>query len=240
MQLLDVPIINYVRNYDHKQVKMSTHILEREQIKNIIRNHFPILYQEELVEELARESTLVEFKAGDTILDYGEFVRSVPLVYKGSIKVVRQDPEGNELFLYYLLSGESCAASFSCCLMQKRSEIKTIAEEDACIIAIPLLAADTWMGKYPVWRNFVLRMYDQRIYDLIDTIDRIAFSNMAQQLMDYLHEKARVTGSSSLSITHQDIANDLHASREAVSRLLKKMEKEELLSLGRNRIELNR
>jgi len=123
-------------------------------------------------------------------------------------------------------------------MMQKQSILKTEAEEDVSFIGIPLKYADLWMSKYPVWRNFIVKMYDNRLMELIETVDTIAFSKMDERLLDYLNKKAEILKSKSINTTHQDIANDINASREAVSRLLKKMEKQKLVSLGRNVIKV--
>jgi CRP/FNR family transcriptional regulator len=108
--------------------------------------------------------------------------------------------------------------------------------EETEFVAIPLNEADKWMGNYPVWRNFILSMYDSKLYQMIDTIDRLAFSKLDEQLLDYLENRTLGLEDRTLEITHQQIAHDLNASREAISRLLKKMEDQKLVKLGRNMI----
>ncbi len=178
------------------------------------------------------------FKEGEIIMDYGSFIKMAPLVIEGTVKVMRENRYGDEIFLYYLSAGDTCASSFSCCLAQKRSFIKTIAEEDCKVIAIPVQYVDEWISKYRNWKEFVMQAYDRRIMELIDTIDSIAFMKMDERLMKYLEDRAFVTGSQTIHLTHQEIATDLNASREAVSRLLKKLERQGVIKLGRNRIEL--
>ncbi|MBK8504569.1 MAG: Crp/Fnr family transcriptional regulator [Saprospiraceae bacterium] len=133
-------------------------------MKQYIIDLFPELAEEtELVEEIVRSASLKKISKGHVLIDYGAYIQFVPLVVKGLIKIIRENDEGKELLLYFLSEGNSCAASFSCCMIRKRSEIKAIAEEDSLIIAIPLQSAEDWMGKYAAWRNFVMNMYDQRI-----------------------------------------------------------------------------
>jgi len=180
----------------------------------------------------------VHFKEGDLIMDYGSYIKLVPIILEGSIKVSREDEDGNELFLYYLRPGETCSMSFTCCMMNKKSEIRTIAEEDTTIIGVPNRYMDEWMGRYQSWKNFVMTSYDNRMLELVRTIDSIAFKKMDERLVEYLQKKAEATGSKTLNATHQEIAYDMNASREAVSRLLKQLEKAGRLKLGRNRIEL--
>ncbi len=178
------------------------------------------------------------FREGEIIMDYGAYIKMAPLVIEGTIKVMRENRHGDEIFLYYLTAGDTCASSFSCCLTQKRSFIKTIAEEDATVIAIPVQYVDEWITRFRNWKDFVMQAYDRRIMELIDTIDSIAFMKMDERLMKYLEDRAFVTGNNTIQLTHQEIATDLNASREAVSRLLKKLERQGVIRLGRNRIEL--
>jgi CRP/FNR family transcriptional regulator len=209
-----------------------------QEILNLVRKQFPQIAERALQEEIANSSILTSFDAGEIIMDFGAYVRMVPLVLEGSIKVSREDEEGNELFLYYLHPGETCSMSFTCCMMHKKSEIRTEAEEYTRIIGIPTRLADEWMTRYMSWKNFVMSSYDQRMLELVYTLDSIAFKKMDERLLDYLEKKASAVNSSVLSATHQEIAYDLNASREAISRLLKQLEKQGKVKLGRNRIEL--
>lgn len=210
----------------------------RPEILSLIRQYYPQLAERNLQEEIGNEGTIMHFKAGSLIMDFGAYVKIMPLIIKGSIKVSREDEEGNELFLYYLKPGETCSMSFTCCLMDKKSEIRTVAEEDTTLIGIPTRFMDEWMSRYPSWKNFVMTSYDNRMLELVRTIDSIAFKKMDERLMDYLEQKAEANDSRTLNATHQEIAYDLNASREAVSRLLKQLEKDGVVQLGRNRIEL--
>jgi CRP/FNR family transcriptional regulator len=210
----------------------------RPEILSLIRQHYPQLAERNLQEDIANEGTIMHFKSGSLIMDFGAYVKIMPLIIKGSIKVSREDEEGNELFLYYLMPGETCSMSFTCCLMDKKSEIRTVAEEDTTLIGIPTRFMDEWMSRYPSWKNFVMTSYDNRMMELVRTIDSIAFKKMDQRLMEYLEQKAEANNNHTLNATHQEIAYDLNASREAVSRLLKQLEKDGVVQLGRNRIEL--
>jgi CRP/FNR family transcriptional regulator, anaerobic regulatory protein len=209
-----------------------------QEILGLIRKHYPQIAERALQEEIAKVGKVVHFKEGDLIMDYGSYIKLVPIILEGSIKVSREDEDGNELFLYYLRPGETCSMSFTCCMMNKKSEIRTIAEEDTTIIGVPNRYMDEWMGRYQSWKNFVMTSYDNRMLELVRTIDSIAFKKMDERLVEYLQKKAEATGSKTVNATHQEIAYDLNASREAVSRLLKQLEKAGRLKLGRNRIEL--
>lgn len=209
---------------------------KKKEIEKLLRAYFPQLSQEQLIEEVGEFGEIVEKQAGDTVIDFGAYVRFLPLVLSGSLKISRTNREGEEIFLYYVGAGDTCASSFSCCMMQKKSLLKAEAEEDVRFISVPLKYADLWMSRYPQWRNFVVQMYDKRMMELLETLDTIAFSKMDERLMEYLQKKSDILNTKNLIITHQEIAHDMNASREAVSRLLKKIEKDGLIKLGRNQL----
>ncbi len=207
-------------------------------ILNYIKTKYPHLAEKSLQDEIASVGKVITFKSGDIILDIGSYIKSMPLIISGLIKAVREDSEGNEIFLYYLADGETCSMSFTCCLMNKKSEIRTIAEEDTMLISIPSKYMDEWMSKYASWRNWVMKSYELRMKELLKTIDSIAFQKMDERLLAYLQNKAEKLHSKILLTTHQEIAYDLNASREAVSRLLKQLENDHYVVLGRNKIEI--
>lgn len=203
------------------------------------RKTFPHIAEAALQQNIVDNGRIYNYQEGEIIMDIGQYVKIVPLVLKGLIKVSREDEEGRELFLYYLRPGESCTMSFTCCMMNKKSEIRTVAEEYTTLIGVPIKFMDEWMTKYQSWKNFVMQSYDNRMMELVKTIDSIAFKKMDERLFEYLEARSKALNSKELQVTHQDIAFDLNASREAISRLLKKMEKEGMLVLGRNKINLN-
>jgi len=211
---------------------------EEQQIREYLRKYYSNIAEIGLQEEITHIGKVMEFKAGEIIMDFGAYVKLIPLIVEGSIKVSREGDDGGEIFLYYLQPGESCTMSFTCCMMNKRSEIRTQAEEDTVVIAVPIRYMDDWMSRYQSWKNFVMMSYDHRMKELIRTIDEIAFKKMDERLLTYLQKKAQVTGSKTLNATHQEIAYDLNASREAVSRLLKQLEHDGYVKLGRNKITL--
>ena len=181
---------------------------------------------------------LMNVKADEIILDVGSYIKTVPLVAEGSINVFREDKEGNELLLYYVNERNTCAMSLTCCLSYSQSKIRAVAEEDTVLITIPVLQVEEWMQKYTSWKNFVMQTYSVRFEELLNTIDMVAFQNMDKRLIHFLKEKEKIQNSPILQIKHQDIALALNSSREAISRLLKKMERLEMVKLHRNRIEL--
>jgi CRP/FNR family transcriptional regulator len=205
-----------------------------------IRQHFPVLTEPKLLEAIVKVGVPMHLGAGEVLIDYGGYVKMMPLVLSGSIKVLREDEEGNELFLYYLRHSDVCSMSFSCCMTNKQSVIKAVVEEEqTTIIGIPVKEVNEWLGQYASWRNYILSAFDQRMYELVKVIDDIAFSNMDNRLMNYLKKRAEALQSSIITATHQEIAYDLNTSREVISRLLKKLEKMDKVKLSRNAISLS-
>jgi CRP/FNR family transcriptional regulator, anaerobic regulatory protein len=203
-----------------------------------IKKLFPLINNTALLNNIEKYGIYKEVKAGDTLMEFGQFIKSVPLIISGCIKVLRQDEEGKELFLYYLYPGETCAMSLTCCMANQKSEIRAVAEEDSSFIAIPIQYLDVWMHEYPEWKNLIMQTYSARFRDLLNTIDNIAFKNMDERLEEYLFSKTKAAQSNTLNITHHEIASELGTSREVISRLMKQLERKGKIHLGRNKVEI--
>ncbi len=167
----------------------------------------------------------------------GDEVVFVPIVTKGAVRIMRQNEEGQEVFLYHIYPGQTCAMALNCCQAGRRSMIKAVTEDETEIIQVPVNLIEEWF-KYPEWRSFINGTYGARFTELLGVIDLIAFSNMDKQLLHYLQERAKALNTKALYITHQEIADELHTHREAISRLLRTMEEKNLVKLGRHTIEL--
>jgi CRP/FNR family transcriptional regulator len=196
---------------------------------------FP-MFEKDLAEFLSRVGQIKVFEEGEMLMKTGQFFKSAVLIIHGHVKLYREGEEGNEFFMYYLDPGEACALSMICATRNQASSIMAIADEETEVVLIPIQFMDTLMRDYRSWYYFVLETYRNRFEELLSVIDNIAFKNMDERLVWYLKRHAEISGNS-LNIKHQQIANDLNTSREVVSRLLKKMEKEGLLTLNRNLIE---
>jgi CRP/FNR family transcriptional regulator, anaerobic regulatory protein len=203
---------------------------------DIVKRYFPNFHEKELIDEIVANGVLLELKSGDVIMDIGQYIKTIPLLISGSIKIIREDNDGNELLMYYINAGETCAASLTCCMKQEISNIRAVAEDDVKVISIPIKYMDEWMKKYDSWKNFVLDTYRHRYEELLATIDSIAFMKMDERLVKYLLDKKQAQGSATILVTHQEIAQELNTSREVISRLLKQLEKLKKIALGRNKI----
>ena len=190
-----------------------------------------------LTEEINRFGRIKSVKKDSILISPGDEVIFVPIVQQGVLRIVRQNHEGKEIFLYHLYPGQTCAMAINCCQAHKKSMVKAIAEEDSEILQVPVSLVEEWF-RYSEWKTFINSTYGSRFAELIEVIDLIAFSNMDKQVLHYLKERARASGSKALFITHQQIADELHTHREVISRLLRTMETKDMLRLGRNTIEL--
>ncbi len=195
-------------------------------------------FEPALLKEMYQFGVTKNFKEGDVIMDYGKYIRMMPIVIKGTIKVFRMDENGNEILLYYLSSNESCSMAYSCCIEAKKSEVKAIAEEDVELLAIPQIKLDEWLCKYPSWKNYIMRSFNDRFLELLKSIEIIAFHKLDERLISYLKEKQRLSGSSVIKASHYLIADELSTSRVVVSRLLKQLENDKKIILYRNEIKL--
>lgn len=204
---------------------------------NLLQRTYGNIFEPELIEEIAKKGRIKEVKKNDIIITYNKFIKSIPLVIEGSIKVIREDYEGHEIFLYHLIGGDTCAMSLTCCMQDKQSQIKAIAETDAVLISIPVQYMDEWF-KYNSWRKYILQSYSNRFDELLRAIDTLAFKKMDERLMEYLLDIKQTTGDFNIYKTHQEIARELNTSRVVVSRLLKMLETEDKIEMHRNRIEI--
>lgn len=203
-----------------------------------LKENFTNIFEDALIEEINDVGTLKKVKEGEKLIEIGDYVRSMPLLISGAIKILREDDDGDELLLYFLERGDTCAMTLTCCLGQTKSEIRAIAELDTTLIMIPIQKMEEWTGKYKSWRNFVFQSYHERLTEMLETIDSIAFYNMDERLVKYLQNKQKVTNDSLINSTHQEIAYELHTSRVVVSRLLKKLESMGKIELYRNSIKI--
>lgn len=197
---------------------------------------FNYLFDPELIDKIANVAFLKTFQKADIIIDIGQDLNYIPLLISGNIKVLREDDNGDELLLYVLESGDTCAMSLTCCMVKSVSKIRAIADEEATVIMIPIENMKLWFNTNDSWRNFILQSYQVRFDEMLETIDTLAFMKMDERLFKYLTDHVKLSASTNLEITHQEIAEDLHTSRVVISRLLKQLERENKIELGRNKI----
>lgn len=190
----------------------------------------------ELVEKLYQYGVTKTYQEGDIILDENSSIRSIPIVMKGMMKVIRTEEDGREILLYYIKAGESCIMSFLGGMHNEKSIVKAEVEEDTEILFLPIDKVSLFIKEYPEWLDYIFRLYHKRFEELLDIINAIAFKKVDERLLNLLHKKSEILNSKTIIITHEQLANELGTARVVVSRLLKQLEDSGKLQLGRNKI----
>lgn len=207
-------------------------------IKEKLEEYYNVVFEPELLDEIAEVGTYKFVKENELLLDIGDEFHQIPLMLTGAIKISRETNAGEEIVLYFLERGDTCTITFGSGLQSSRSKVRGVAEKDSEIIFIPVEKLEEWMVKYPTWRSFVIDSYNIRLNEMLEAIDTLAFMKMDQRLFKYLIDKVQIMRSTTLNTTHQEIAVDLNTSRVVISRLLKQLENEGKIKLYRNKIEV--
>ncbi len=178
------------------------------------------------------------FTEGQVILNENAYIKAIPIVMSGSIRVMRADEDGRELLLYYINAGESCIMSFLGGMHQDTSKVTAIAEQETSILFIPIDKVSLLIKEFPEWLDYIFRLYHKRFEELLDVVNAITFKKLDERLLNYIKKKCALTNTRTLTVTHEQLANELGSARVVVSRLLKQMEEDGLVSLSRNKISL--
>lgn len=208
------------------------------QIQDTLSFQLAFFKEEGLKKEILEKAKLVEVEAGTSILKEGSYVKTIPILLSGLVKVVKEEAGGKEILLYYIYPLESCIVSINCGINDIKSRVKAIAEDDSSSILIPTSIIGEWQRKYPSFNYYVLNLYQKRFDDILDAYNALAFQSLDNRLLSYLRARAAALNSSKITATHQDLADELGTARETVSRILKKLESDELVKLHRGWIEI--
>ena len=195
-------------------------------------------FSQELLQVIATEGSVMDVPAGMEILKEGQYVRMIPIVLQGLVKVFTRVEE-KELLLYYIGSTQSCIMSFSAGLSQSPSRIFAISEEPSMLLLLPAEKINKWIREFPALNDLFFRQYNLRYTEMLDTINSLLFGRMDQRLYQYLQEKSRLKGEKILDIRHKQIAAELGTAREVVTRVLKKLEQEDKIRQTEAGIEIN-
>ena len=191
----------------------------------------------ELQQELLEHGQLVSMNKGDVVVKDGQYVRFLPIVIKGAIRVYQQKDE-REILLYYVRAQETCTMSLAAAYFNNKSTSHGVAVEPTEMIIFPSELITSWQLKYPSWNKYVMRMFRSRYDELIDSLQRIAFDHINLRVIDYLKRKSSAEASHKLNISHQSLAHELGTTRVVISRILKQFEREKKIKLFRGNIEL--
>ncbi len=193
-------------------------------------------FERELLDRI-EQLEVIEIDPGEVILKEREFIKVVPLVLEGSIKLRKLDPTGREIIFYHIEPGESCILSITSCLHEKESHAEAIIERRTRMIVVEARDVRSWMNQFPSWRKFIVKLYYERMSELMTLLDLVIFKSVDDRLIRYLKDKAV---GNEIEVTHQQIASELGTAREVISRLLKQMERDEYIALERGKIKIIR
>ena len=190
----------------------------------IIKKHLHFLGPD-LLDEVMRFGIIKDIPADTEILQEGQYIKVIPIVIEGLIKVYSRY-EDKELLLYYIEPFESCIMSFSASLRNEPSRIYAVTEENTRALLLPSQKVAEWTRQYFGINTLFYQQYNMRYAELLETIKYLLYHKLDKRILDYLIEKSRIKGEKILNIRHKQIASELGTAREVITRLLKKMEKE--------------
>ena len=194
-------------------------------------------FGKDVMDQILEGASIIQFSENAELIREGQYVKVVPIVLEGMVKVFAGEGS-KEILLYYIHPGESCVMSFSACLKNEKSKVVAITTEYTTAILLPCDKLNQWILQYPVINRLFYQQYDQRYSELIDTVSHLLYDRLDKRLLDYLNEKIIMTGKNPIKISHKEIAKDLGTAREVISRLIKKLAHVEKLKQHNDSIEL--
>ena len=192
---------------------------------------------EDLLDEMILHGKIMDFSQGDVVLTAGRYVKVVPIVLDGLIKVFTSNSE-KELLLYYILPSESCIMSFSAVLKNEPGRVDATAETATSALLLPATMINEWITRFPRLNLLFYSQFNIRYTDLIDTINHLLFDSLDERVLDFLMRRRGVTGEQTLHLTHKQIAESLGTAREVISRILKKLENQGIIRQSAAGIEI--
>ena len=208
------------------------------EIQDALSLHFSFFREEGLKNELVQKAKVAEVGAGTLILKEGAYVKIVPLLINGLVKVVKEETGGKEMLLYYIYPHESCIVSINCGINEVKSPVKAIAEDDSTALMVPSTMIGEWQRKYPSFNRYILNLYQTRFDALLNAYNALAFQSLDERLTAFLIARTKALNVTSIKATHQDLADELGTARETISRMLKKLELDGKVVLHRGTIEV--
>ena len=212
----------------------SQELILREKLSDYYTN----VFEAELIDEIIRVGHFDKIKEGELMIDIGQDMTHIPLILDGVVKISRQEKKGEEIALYFLERGDTCAISFVNCINRKQSIFRGVVEKDIEAIFLPVQYIDDWLAQYKSWRHFIIDSYHFRLIEMVESIESLAFMKMSERLLKYLTDKVKIANDVDLEITHQEIANDLNSSRVVITRIIKQLHDEGKIFSTRNKIKV--
>lgn len=196
------------------------------------------LFESDLLLEIKEVAFYNTIEKDNFLIDFGQRITHIPIVLKGTIKVMREDRKGGEILLYYLEPGDTCAVTLNCCTTNHFSEVRAVTEETTEILFVPVEKMEQWLIQYHSWRRFILNNFNYRFEEMLEAVDNLAFQNMEERVVTYLENKKNILKKAEFELTHHQIAQDLNSSRVVVSRILKKLDQANIIQQTYNKIKL--
>ena len=208
-------------------------------ITEVVKTNFPQLASSSsLLDEIAKIGTLHHFNKNDIVLKENSYVKVIPLLINGLIKIYKEEENGNEVLLYYIKPGETCIVSVMAGEKGEKVSVKGVVEEDCNVILLPKDNLYKLRKNFPNWNLFIYEQFNEKFDEVIDMVKVLTFSNKEKRLEDYLIKKSALNKTKTVNKSHQEIANELGSSREVISRLLKKLEKDGKVALSLRKIKI--
>jgi len=207
-------------------------------LREKLDDYYSDVFEKELIDEIVNVGHFDKINNGKLLIDIGSEMTHIPLILDGVVKIMRKEKEGEEIVLYYLERGDTCAISFVNCINKKQSIFKGVVEKEIEAIFLPVDYIDDWLVKYKSWRHFIIDSYHFRLLEMVESIDSLAFLKMNKRILKYLTDKVKINNVVNLEITHQEIADDLNTSRVVISRLIKELHNEGKIHSTRNYIKV--
>lgn len=209
--------------------------MERQDIRQRLRALYPAFesLDDRRLDALLDESIVLNVKAGTVMFDEESPCQAFPLLVSGTIRVSKVGPSGRELQLYRVVPGEACILTTSCLLGEVAYNARGVAESDVTAVALPQPVFQRLLGEHEPFRTYVFGLFAERISELMQLVEAVAFQKLDQRLAALLLGKGKV-----IHTTHQALADELGSVREIVSRLLKAFAEQGLVSLAREQIEI--
>jgi CRP/FNR family transcriptional regulator len=200
-----------------------------------VLNRLNLFTELKLKEEILTQCTLQTFEKDDVIVRQGQFVKVVPIVVSGLLKVY-QTREDRQILLYHVEEGQTCMMSLSACFYNNESPSQAVATEQTVVLTIPTRFVAQWQKEYTSWNNFVIKTFRNRYDELLSIFSSVTFDHIDKRVLQYLKSWASKQQDNRLKISHQQLANELGTTRVVISRILKQFELDGIISLGRGSI----
>ncbi|NRB52044.1 MAG: Crp/Fnr family transcriptional regulator [Saprospiraceae bacterium] len=195
--------------------------------------------EKELIEELQNNCQTIVVDEQVVLAESGKYMKMIPLVLSGLIRVFRNDYDlDREILLYYIPEGQTCMMSLVASFAQMKSQVHAITEKKSELLLIPTSKVREWQIKYSKWNQFIINTFLGRYTELLNTINDLSFKHIDERVYNYLVQYRHRYGEDRVKLTHQKLANELGTTRVVISRILKDLEKQGQIKLMRGEIQL--